>query len=196
MANVLREKLLFVDDLEVWVLYKNVRSMSLRVRPPDGRIEVSAPTCVTELEVKRFVRMKRDWIERGIERVLQSPMAQAEAATPAQVKEWRKVVQACVPPLIEAWEPILGVKAGKLAYRNMKSRWGSCSREGNISLNCLLLLAPEEVLTYVIVHELCHRKYMDHSSAFWAAVEEVLPDYRVHRKWLKDQGHALIARIP
>lgn len=186
MANVLREKLLFVDDLEVWVLYKNVRSMSLRVRPPDGRIEVSAPTCVTELEVKRFVRMKRDWIERGIERVLQSPMAQAEAATPAQVKEWRKVVQACVPPLIEAWEPILGVKAGKLAYRNMKSRWGSCQpATGRICINVRLALYPPECLEYVVVHELCHLLVHGHGPDFKALLDGVMPDWRKRRAKLK-----------
>ena len=58
------------------------------------------------------------------------------------------------------------------------------------------MLVPQEVLDYVVVHELCHRKELNHSARFWAQVERILPDYRIHRKWLKDHGGALIGRLP
>jgi predicted metal-dependent hydrolase len=109
----------------------------------------------------------------------ESPMAQAERATPDQVKLWRAVVQDCVPALIAEWEPILGVKAGKLAYRNMRSRWGSCQPStGRICINVRLALYPPECLEYVVVHELCHLLVPDHSVRFWNCVARALPQWR------------------
>jgi predicted metal-dependent hydrolase len=74
----------------------------------------------------------------------------------------------------------------------MKTRWGSCTAQGNISLNCLLTLVPEAVMDYVIVHELCHRIEMNHSSRFWRLVETVLPDYKIQKQWLKEHGADLV----
>lgn len=175
-----------MDDLEVWVVYKNVQTMRMRVQPPDGRVEVSAPWHVKEREIIRFVREKRSWIERGRARVAASPMAQAEAATPEQIAEWRRVVEACVPPLIAEWEPILGVKAGKLAYRNMKSRWGSCQpATGRICINVRLALYPPECLEYVVVHELCHLLVRGHGPEFHALMDRVMPDWRIRKAKLR-----------
>jgi predicted metal-dependent hydrolase len=75
-----------------------------------------------------------------------------------------------------------------------KSRWGSCSGQGNLNFNCLLMRAPDDVVDYVIVHELCHRKEMNHSDRFWTLVESVLPDYKEKRKWLKDHGSELMQK--
>ena len=69
-----------------------------------------------------------------------------------------------------------------------KSRWGSCSSLGNLNFHWKLALMPEEVLDYVVVHELAHRKHMNHSPLFWKEVEQILPDYKVRRKWLRDHG--------
>ena len=72
---------------------------------------------------------------------------------------------------------------------------GSCSGAGNLNFNCLLMLAPPEVRDYGVVHELCHRKEMNHSARFWKEVENILPDYRQRRAWLKENGGRLIARM-
>ncbi len=77
----------------------------------------------------------------------------------------------------------------KISIKLMKSRWGSCGIHNDINLNVLLLLAPEPVFEYVVVHELCHIKHRNHSAAFWSLVEQHLPEYRQHRHWLKEHGH-------
>ena len=97
-----------------------------------------------------------------------------------------------IPERVEYFAKVIGVTYGKITIRNQKTRWGSCSSKGNLNFNCLLMLAPSEVLDYVVVHELCHRKQMNHSKAFWLEVEKVLPIYKEVRKWLKEEGSQMI----
>ena len=100
-----------------------------------------------------------------------------------------------LPEKLKRYSRLIGVEYGRVTVRRQKSKWGSCSAKGNLNFNCLLMLAPEEVLDYVVVHELCHRKHMDHSKEFWAEVRRVKPDYEKGKKWLKDNGAVLMRRI-
>jgi predicted metal-dependent hydrolase len=80
-----------------------------------------------------------------------------------------------------------------ITIKSQKSRWGSCGFHGDININWLLILAPPEVLEYVVVHELCHIQVRNHSQQFWDLVTEHLPDYKQRRRWLKTQGRSLMA---
>jgi predicted metal-dependent hydrolase len=84
-----------------------------------------------------------------------------------------------------------GFQVGRVAIKEQKSRWGSCSRQGNLNFNWRLLLAPLSVLDYVVVHELCHLKELNHSSRFWRLVARVCPDYAAQRRWLRLHGREL-----
>lgn len=86
---------------------------------------------------------------------------------------------------------LMGVTYGRISIREQKTRWGSCSSKGNLNFNWRLIFAPEEVVDYIVVHELAHRKEMNHSRAFYNVVASVLPDYKVQEKWLKENGEKL-----
>lgn len=104
---------------------------------------------------------------------------------------FEKQVNHWFPILKEHTEGISRIPLGRIAVRNQKTRWGSCSSKGNINFNWRLLMAPTEVLEYVVVHELCHLVYMNHSGVFWDLVEKLLPNYKECRGWLKENGRLL-----
>ena len=96
-----------------------------------------------------------------------------------------------IPGRVKYYAYIIGVTYGKITIRNQKTRWGSCSSNGNLNFNNRLLFVPKELVDYVVVHELAHRKEMNHSNAFWNVVEKYMPDYKERRQWLKEHGQEL-----
>lgn len=177
---------LLVDGIEVRLSRKRVKNLNLRISRDGSHVDVSAPSWVSEDEVRGFVRRKAAWIESHLAQAADTPMARASQATPEEVARWREVVSACVPALIAAWEPIMGVKAGKLAYRNMTSRWGSCQPStGRICINVRLALYPPECLEYVVVHELCHLLERGHGPRFHQLMDAFMPDWKQRRAKLR-----------
>ena len=175
-----------VDGIPVTLTRKRVKNLNLRVRDADGHVAVSAPPHASREVVAAFVRDRRAWIEHTRRALAASPRGRAAAAAPDEVREWRAVVEACVPALIAAWEPIMGVKAGKVAYRNMTSRWGSCQpATGRICINVRLALYPPECLEYVVVHELCHLLERGHGPRFQRLMDAFMPDWRDRRAKLR-----------
>ena len=163
----------------------------------DGQIIVRAPYRMPKKEIDRFVLEKADWIEKHLNTVKkrQAARPQTKRLTSDEIRELADKALIDIPERVRHYAPYVGVSYGRITIRNQKTRWGSCSAKGNLNFNCLLMLAPPEVRDYVVVHELCRRLEMNHSSRFWAHVEKVLPNYRIHMKWLKDHGAEIMMRM-
>ncbi len=175
------------------VIRSDRKTVSLQVRP-DGTIQVRAPRKLSDRAIRDFVQSKESWLREKLQKYERRPVR--PALTEAELDNLKKQAKTDIAARVRRFAPLVGVSYGRITIRAQKSRWGSCSGEGNLNFNCLLMLCPTEVRDYVVVHELCHRKEMNHSAAFWAQVARVMPDHRQRRQWLKDNGSALIARLP
>ena len=184
--------------MEYALIRSKRKTLSVQVKP-DGSVIVRAPLRYPRREIDRSLRERADWIRVHREKMLKLQAEKEEhrvnALTDAQLRDLKRRASIAFPERTAHFAPLVGVTYGRITIRSQKTRWGSCSSKGNLNFNCLLLLAPPEVLDYVVVHELCHRKFMNHSPRFWAEVERVLPDYRIHRKWLRDNGPRLMVLI-
>lgn len=183
-------------DIEYFVEKSHRRTLSLAVKP-DGSVVVKAPLFVRNSDIKRFVDSHADWIAKNVIKnaARSEQISRVEPLTDTELKELKKKARELIMPLVEEYAEIMGVTYGTVAIRAQKSRFGSCSGKGNLNFNCVLALCPEGAMRYVVVHELCHRRHMNHSRAFWSMVEDYMPDYREHRLWLKRNGDVLMARI-
>ncbi len=177
------------------IAYRTVRSrrrtISIRIFR-DGSVEVRCPMEMTRDRVHAFVTGKRSWIEKQ----LAAMPGDTQVLSEMQIRSLSEQAAPVIGGRVAHYAGIMGVTYGKITIRHQKTRWGSCSGKGNLNFNCLLMLTPPAVLDYVVVHELCHLKEMNHSARFWAEVESVLPNYQSSRKWLRDNGRALIAKLP
>ena len=169
------------------------KSLALQMKP-DGTLVVRAPRLLSRRRIEAFLRDHEDWIRARREKLAARPSV--EKLSEEELAALKKRARSVFAARAAFFAPLVGVRYGRVSIRSQHSRWGSCSSLGNLNFNCLLLLAPEEVLAYVVVHELCHRLEMNHSPRFWAQVERVLPDYAAARTWLRKNGESLLARLP
>ena len=182
-----------MTDISYQIIRSARKTISLQITPT-GEVIVRCPTRYPVREVEKFVESKRNWLQKHLVQI--EKHADAEPFTRAEIEALADRALKTIPERVRYFAPIVGVSYGRITIRNQRTRWGSCSAKGNLNFNCLLMLCPTEVLDYVVVHELCHRKELNHSAAFWAEVEKVCPDHRIYRKWLKDNGTFLIGRLP
>lgn len=179
-------------DISYEIIRSSRKTMSLQITP-QGKVLVRCPNRMPKREIEAFLREKSHWLQVHLEKIARQPSL--PPLTEGEICSLVDQAKVLIPQRVSHFAPLVGVNYGRITLRMQKTRWGSCSCPGNLNFNILLLLAPPEVLDYVVVHELCHRLEMNHSAAFWAQVERVLPDYRVQKKWLKDQGGSLMARV-
>jgi predicted metal-dependent hydrolase len=175
--------------LEYELIRSARKTLALYVRR-DGRVEVRAPLRTSRAYIDSFVLKKQDWIEstrrklsarQGAKRTIRMT-AKEEVGYKKQAEEY--LILKC-----RYFAAVMGLRHGAVKVNGAKTRWGSCNRRGDINFTYRLLFAPEEVIDYVVVHELAHLKEMNHSAGFWSVVERTLPDYRARRKRLREFEH-------
>ena len=179
--------------MEYTILRSRRKTIAIEITPA-GQILVRCPLGMSQRAVQQFVSSKQAWICTHLNRIAQTPVL--PTFTESELCEMVQWAKDTLPERVAFWAARACVDYGRITIRRQHSRWGSCTNTGNLNFNCLLAMVPEEVLDYIIVHELCHRKHMNHSSAFWAEVSRLLPDYEAPRTWLKNEGGRLIARLP
>ena len=175
------------------IIRSNRKTVAIEITP-QGEILVRCPNRMAKRDIQHFVESKMGWISSHLAKL--PAMQQIIPLTPDEINILSSQAKQIIPVRTAHFANQMGVTYGRITIRSQHTRWGSCSAVGNLNFNCLLMLIPPEVLDYVIVHELCHRKEMNHSPRFWAEVEKVLPDYRLRKAWLKEHGSALISRLP
>ncbi len=186
---------------EHFMRYQLIRSKrkTIGIQVKDEKVIVRAPLKASMQEIERFVQASQGWIEKHLkeqaERRRQEAQNQEPRLTHEQIEELAREAMRVIPGRTAFYASLLGVTYGRITIRNQRTRWGSCSAKGNLNFNCLLMLAPREVLDSVVVHELCHRLEMNHSKKFYEHVLSVYPDYYKQHAWLREHGPALMKRM-
>lgn len=167
----------------------------------DLQVIVRVPYYLSNALIQELIQKQEPLIDRKLAQMkgqLEKQRTEFGEEPPITAEEIRQLMDQAlqeIPPRVEYYAGLMGLQYGRITIRNQVSRWGSCSEKGNLNFNCLLMLCPADVRDYVIVHELCHLREMNHSPRFWAEVEAVVPDYRLRRRWLRKYGSKLIIRM-
>ena len=158
---------------------------------------VRAPYAATAAQIREAVDRHADWIGKQRKKLEETErrLSAAGKLTAEELRALAEQARTVIPERVAHYAPLAGVTYGRITIRNQRTRWGSCSAAGNLNFNCLLMLAPPQVLDSVVVHELCHRREPNHSQRFYAQVLRVYPDYRRWDRWLKENGPALMRRM-
>ena len=182
--------------MEIKLIRSGRKSISVEVTR-DCEIIVRAPYRMPKSDIEKFLDDRTEWINKHLAE-MRERMEKSDNLTAFGEEElsmMKKSMQSKARARVGYFSRVMGLEYGKISIRPMVSRWGSCTSEKNLCFNTLLDLVPENIFDYVVVHELCHTVEMNHSRAFWGLVSRQIPDYAERRKWLRDNGGALIARL-
>lgn len=188
-------KKLIYKDYDIELIRSSRKSIAIEI-DRKLRIKVRAPQRMAQYKILEFIAEKESWIRLHLEKMTQLQKEQEKETAQSQLSELTSedlqklmtLAKTEIPRRVKYFADKMCVTYGRITIRNQKTRWGSCSQAGNLNFNCHLVEMPPEILDYVVVHELCHRKQMNHSRLFWMEVEKVLPDYRLRQRWLKENG--------
>lgn len=155
------------------------KTLSLKVEK--NIVIVKAPYLVIKSKIDNFILKNRDWIDKRIEQFLES-----KDTFTKDLEEYKKEARKYIPDRVK----LLALKFSKnyntIKITSAKTRWWSCTSRKNLNFSYRLILLPKETIDYVIIHELAHLKYMNHSKSFWQEVEKMMPEYRIHDNYLRE----------
>lgn len=161
--------------LEYEIIYSKIKNVYIQIK--EGKVIVKAPKKVKKEEIEKIIKQKSEWIQKALEKEINKQEKQ-----PLYTKEeFKKIIEKNVNELVQ----LTGLKPNKITIKQIKYAWGSCSSKKNITLNLELIKYSQEAIRYVILHELCHIKYMNHSKDFWNLVEKYMPNYKQVKKEFK-----------
>lgn len=148
----------------------------------------------TEAEIEEAITTNLQWLERQLAKAAQPSLGLHRLSLTEE--QGRREARARISLIVQSEAVALGVDVQRITVRDQRSRWGSCSSKGALSFNWRLVLAPHDVLDYVVVHEVCHIVEHHHGPAFWQLVERRRPNYRESKQWLDDHGWEILAYRP
>ena len=192
-----KEELVKIAGLSVLLVRSSRKTLAVQIRT-DGTVIARAPLRMPKDRILCFLSEKASWIRMQQGKMQEREKMRQQARIhldAAQEKELRERAKSVLAQRTAYFARQIGVTYGRITVRDQKTRWGSCSQTGNLNFNFRLILAPLEVLDYVVVHELCHRRQMNHSTQFWQEVAQVLPDYRKRKAWLTENGWRLMGEL-
>lgn len=181
------------DRFEYELVRSRRKTISLIVRR--GQVIVRAPYRMPGKEIVSFVEGHAAWVLKKLteQRESQKTALSVRPLTARELENLREQASSYIPRRVAFFAPLVGVSCGSITIRPYKSKWGSCTADGRLAFNTLLMLAPPDVIDSVVVHELCHRKVMNHSAAFYREVLRVCPDYHEKHEWLKKNRDRIMA---
>ena len=180
--------------MNVKIIRSNRKTLAIQINP-DLSVTVRAPMYAPQSDIERILREKESWIQKHIEKIreqeakkkeIQGESVESEYLTNEEIKKLADKALQHIPKRVSYYAKQIGVTYGKITIRNQKTRWGSCSSKGNVNFNYQLYYMPRELMDYVIIDELSHRRHMNHSAEFWQEVEKYCKTYRECRKKLRD----------
>lgn len=183
-------------DIKINIIRTDRKTLSIQLKP--GEIIARAPLRMKDKEIHSFIDSKKSWIEKHLAAISEREkvLDDVQPFTQEEIKTLAEKAKTIIPERVKYYAPKIGVTYNRITIRCQRTRWGSCSSKGNLNFNCLLALFPIEVIDSVVVHELCHRKHMNHSPQFYAEIEKVFPEYKKWHKWLSDNGWVYMGRLP
>ena len=164
-----------MDNSEYEIKYSKIKNIYIQIK--DGKVIVKAPRRVSKKEIEKILEQKSEWIQKAVEKETKK-----QEKKPLYTKEeFKEIVEKNASELVKQ----TGLVPNKITIKKIKYAWGSCSNKKNITINLELIKYSEQAIRYVILHEFCHIKYMNHSKDFWNLVEKYMPDYKQVKKEFK-----------
>lgn len=160
---------------EYEIKYSKIKNIYIQIK--NGKVIVKSPKRISKKEIEKIIEQKSEWIQKIIEKE-NKKQEKKELYTKEEFKE---IIEKNANELIQE----TGVRPNKITIKQIKYAWGSCSSKKNITLNLELIKYSQQAIRYVILHELCHLKYMNHSKDFWDLVEKYMPNYKQIKKEFK-----------
>jgi len=187
--------IMILSNVKITIIRSNRKTLSIQLKHDE--IIARAPLRMKDKEIYSFIESKKAWIEKHLAAISEREkvLDDVQPFTQEEINALAEKAKTIIPERVKYYAPRIGVTYNRITIRCQRTRWGSCSSKGNLNFNCLLALFPLEVIDSVVVHELCHRKHMNHSPQFYAEIDKVFPEYKKWHKWLSDNGGVYMGRV-